>query len=247
MRNHQLKVLVLRLAIPLLAAFGCVTPEASKSQSTPSDTALEPTIDNSDGGDEVVGTPHSQVGPYQILTPETVDLLDNGSIKVEFEAPCASLGSDRVIVWSDPSNERLAKVGVLFAQSECRKGGPRSFERTVSPGMSEFVNNLPDQAKVRPMKAGEFRLVPATSVVVEAAKGARLTYAAPCEQISGNQLVSTLEPRSKTLSVGIIFPVSGCKSGASKTFTSQFDTESDEYLALGAGEQDLVTRPMWVQ
>lgn len=247
MQRFQQVLAALFLSVLHIFFFGCITPGKVQEASSPSSTALEPTLEPAEDGDEAPSVIHSTVGPYELVTPEEVELLDSGSIKVKFEADCATLGSDRVVVWSDPQDERLAYVGILFAKSECKKGGPKGFERVISPGMTEFGTGLPDQAKVRPMKSAEFRLAPVTSVVIDAVKGVSMTYTAPCEQVVGSQVLSSLEPRSKTLSVAIVYPLSGCKAGPSKTFSGRFDTESDEYLILGGGEKDLLPRPMWIQ
>lgn len=229
----------------------CVSTQGLKP-SDPSATALEPTLEvGAEGGDSGEGSTiqHSQVGPYMLIAPDSAEIDDDtGALEIEFSAPCAQLQLDRVVVWVGRSESSIAKIGLIYAESECKRGSVRQFERTITQGMTEYqaLSNLA-QPKIRAMAVNDFQLVPATSVIIEPDKQATVTYSASCATVAESSVVTAWDPRSKTMAAAVLYPKSACPAGPAKAHVLKFNSDSDEFQTLGGGEKDLSLRPMWIK
>lgn len=243
-RGRQLSLLS-RILLALVAA-GCATPSSGPVPAEPSANALEPTLDDSEPPEEVA-TPRSQIGPYLLIAPDRVALDDEtGSLEVAFSVPCTNLQLDRVVVWGDGKGP--AKAGVIYPESECRKGQTTKFERTISPAMTEYgALGKMEQPRVRAMASSEFQIVPAASVIIEPSKQATVSYAAPCTSVEHATVVTAWDPGAKAMAAAVLLPRSGCRAGGSTNHQLRYDGESDEYQMLGGGEKDLTLRPMWIK
>lgn len=234
-----------------VAGVACVTtkdPTQNPSLAEPSATALEPTLDPSDRSDDATAS-QPQVGPYLLIAPDSADIDDeSGALEVEFSVPCSSLQLDRVVVFGGRDAKTPARVGLIYAESECKKGKVQRFERSIAPGMTEYgaLANM-DQPRVKVMAMNDFQLVPATSVIIEPEKLATVSYSASCSTVLDPSIITAWDPRTKTLAAAVLYPKTACKPAASQVHQLKFASDSDEYQTLGGGEKDLSLRPMWIK
>ena len=239
------------MAASFVASTSCVTtkdPSQHPGPAEPSASALEPTLDAADRTDDALAQ-QPQVGPYMLIAPDSADIDDeSGALEVEFSAPCSSLQLDRVVVFGGRDAKTPARIGLIYAESECKKGKVQRFERSIAPGMTEYgaLANM-EQPKVKVMALNDFQLVPATSVIIEPEKLATVSYSASCSTVSDSSIVTAWDPRTKTMAAAVLFPKTSCKSAAAQVHQLKFAADSDEYQTLGGGEKDLSLRPMWIK
>jgi hypothetical protein len=184
-------------------------------------------------------------GPFVLATPQNVRLESGRSLVVTL--PCASVDWETYVFATDDSGDNAVHVGVVYPQPLCKPGSP-GLDKKITPEDPEYRDIEPflDAPNFIAMQAQNYVLIGASGVE-NAAEGLQVTFAAPCQDLDFENVVSTFDDTGDgVLWVGVVYNRSRCRPGPMRPHSLAVEAGSPAYEALQGGQSQVVYRPMAV-